>query len=166
MGSGLRGAEDCLLSKHLPGELWAMADSSWADVKPARKSTLSYMLFINNVVFSWRSSLASSLSLSTAEAELIAVMACVTEINFMYKTDMSKPSLIQLLFDVPFADCESLRVGHTRIYSACKGMKAGQQVPTTGADSYRCAKWQISSHCNVSNRVQGQAKDTTQWMGR
>lgn len=62
-----------------------MADSSWADVKPARKSTLCYMLFMNNAVFSWRSSLASILALSTAEAELIAVMACATEINFMRK---------------------------------------------------------------------------------
>jgi hypothetical protein len=40
--------------KHMPGELWAMADSSWADVKPAKKSTLSNMLFMNNAVFSWR----------------------------------------------------------------------------------------------------------------
>ena len=56
-------AEDCSLSKHMPGELWAMADSSWADVKPARKSTLCYMLFMNNAVFSWRSSLVSILAL-------------------------------------------------------------------------------------------------------
>ena len=62
-----------------------MADSSWADVKPARKSTLCYMIFMNNAIFSWRSSLASILALSTAEAELIAIMACATEINFMRK---------------------------------------------------------------------------------
>ena len=62
-----------------------MSDSSWADVKPARKSSLCYMLFMNNAVFSWRSSLASILALSTAEAELIAIMACATEINFMRK---------------------------------------------------------------------------------
>ena len=43
-------AEDCSLSKHMPVELWAMADSSWADVKPARKSTLCYMLFMKIVI--------------------------------------------------------------------------------------------------------------------
>ena len=69
----------------MPGELWALSDSSWADVKPARKSSLSYMLFMNNAVFSWRSSLASILALSTAEAELITIMTCATEINFMRK---------------------------------------------------------------------------------
>jgi hypothetical protein len=62
----------------MPGELWALSDSSWADVKPARKSTLCYQFF-------WRSSLASILALSTAEAELITIMTCATEINFMRK---------------------------------------------------------------------------------
>ena len=43
-------AEDCSFSKQMPGELWAMADSSWADVKPARKLTLCYMLFMKIVI--------------------------------------------------------------------------------------------------------------------
>jgi hypothetical protein len=66
-------------------EICAFADSSWADDKPSRKSTYSYMLFCNNAAFSWKSSLAPILALSTSEAELIAVCACAQEVIYCRK---------------------------------------------------------------------------------
>jgi hypothetical protein len=68
-----------------PGRISAFADSSWADVIPSRKSTYGYYLFVNNAAFSWRAALASILALSTAEAELISICACATEIAYARK---------------------------------------------------------------------------------
>ena len=66
-------------------EICAFADSSCADDKPSRKSTYSYMLFCNNEAFSWKSSLAPILALSTSEAKLIAVCACAQEVIYCRK---------------------------------------------------------------------------------
>jgi hypothetical protein len=44
-----------------PCELYAYADSSWADVVPSRKSSQCYLVFCNNAVFSWKATLALSL---------------------------------------------------------------------------------------------------------
>ena len=52
---------------------------------PSRKSTYGYYLFVNNAAFSWRAALASILALSTAEAELISICACATEIAYARK---------------------------------------------------------------------------------
>jgi hypothetical protein len=41
-----------------PCELYAYADSSWADVVPSRKSSQCYLVFCNNAVFSWKATLA------------------------------------------------------------------------------------------------------------
>ncbi len=67
------------------GELSSYADSSWADDKPSHKSTYSYFLFCNNAAFSWKSTLAPILALSTSEAELIAACACAQEVLFCRK---------------------------------------------------------------------------------
>jgi hypothetical protein len=66
-------------------EIFAFADSSWADDKPSRKSMYSYILFCNNAAFSWKSSLVPILALSTSEAELIAVSACAQEVIYCRK---------------------------------------------------------------------------------
>lgn len=70
---------------HEPGRIYSYADSSWADVLPSRKSTYGYYLFVNNAAFAWRASLAAILALSTAEAELISICACATEIAYCRK---------------------------------------------------------------------------------
>jgi hypothetical protein len=36
----------------VPCELYAYSDASWADIVPQRKSSLSYLIFCNNAVFS------------------------------------------------------------------------------------------------------------------
>ena len=60
----------------VPCEIYA----SWADIVPQRKSSLSYLIFCNNAVFSWKASLSSVLALSSAEAELIALCACAADV--------------------------------------------------------------------------------------
>jgi hypothetical protein len=51
----------------VPCEIYAYSVASWADVVPQRKSFLSYLIFCNNAVFSWKSSLSSVLAISSAE---------------------------------------------------------------------------------------------------
>ena len=63
----------------------AYSDASWADVIPQRKSTLCYLIFCNNAVFSWKSTLSSVLAMSSAEAELIALCACAADIAYCRK---------------------------------------------------------------------------------
>ncbi len=55
----------------VPCEIYAYSDASWADIVPLRKSSLSYLIFCNNTVFSWKASLSSVLAMSSAEAESI-----------------------------------------------------------------------------------------------
>jgi hypothetical protein len=55
----------------VPCEIYAYSDASWADIVPQRKSSLSYLIFCNNAVFSWKTSLSSVLAMSSPEAELI-----------------------------------------------------------------------------------------------
>ena len=72
-----------------PCELYAYADSSWADVVPSRKSSQCYLVFCNNAVFSWKATLASVLAMSTAEAELIALCACAADVAYCRKIAMN-----------------------------------------------------------------------------
>jgi hypothetical protein len=55
---------------------------SWADIVPQRKSSLSCHVFCNNAVFSWKSSLSSVLAVSSEEAELNALCACVANVAY------------------------------------------------------------------------------------
>jgi len=52
-----------------PCEIYAYSDASWADIVPQRKGSFSYLIFCNNAVFSWKSSLSSILAMSSAEAD-------------------------------------------------------------------------------------------------
>lgn len=69
----------------VPCELYAYSDASWADVVPQRKSSLCYLIFCNNAVFSWKSTLSSVLAMSSAEAELVALCACAADIAYCRK---------------------------------------------------------------------------------
>ena len=71
----------------VPCEIYAYSDGSWADVVPQRKSSLSYLIFCNNAVFSWKSSLSSvlAIAMSSAEAELIALCACAANVAYCRK---------------------------------------------------------------------------------
>jgi hypothetical protein len=67
------------------GTVGSGLNASWADVVPQRKSSLSYLIFCNNAVFSWKSSLSSVLAMSSAEAELIALCACAADVAYCRK---------------------------------------------------------------------------------
>ena len=69
----------------VPCEIYAYSDASWTDVVPQRKSSLSCLIFCNNAVFSWKSSLSSFLAMSSAEANLIALCACAADVAYCRK---------------------------------------------------------------------------------
>jgi hypothetical protein len=66
-------------------KIYAYSDASWADIVPQRKSSLSYLIFCNNAVFSWKASLSSVPAMSSAEAELIALCACAADVAYCRK---------------------------------------------------------------------------------
>jgi hypothetical protein len=69
----------------VPCEIYAYSDASWADIVPQRKSSLRYLIFCNNAVFSWKDCLSSVLDMSSAEAELIALCACAADVAYCRK---------------------------------------------------------------------------------
>jgi hypothetical protein len=69
----------------VPCEIYAYSDASWADIVPQRKSSLSYLIFCNNAVFSWKASFFSLLAISSADAELIALCACPADVAYCRK---------------------------------------------------------------------------------
>ncbi len=62
-------------------QIYAFADTSWADDKNSRKSTCCYLVFVHNAVFSWRSFISPIVVMFTSEAELIGACACAQEIQ-------------------------------------------------------------------------------------
>ncbi len=66
-------------------QIYAFADTSWADDKNSRKITYCYLVFVHNAVFSWRSFMSPIVAMSTSEAELIGAFACAQEIQFSRK---------------------------------------------------------------------------------
>ena len=70
---------------HVLGEILAFVDSSWADDKNNRRSSMAYYLFVNNATFSWRATLSQIIALSTTEAELMALASCSCEIVWARK---------------------------------------------------------------------------------
>jgi hypothetical protein len=60
-------------------------DSSRADVKPSRKSTICHYIMCNNALVYWRSKVASMLATSTTEAELISAPSCCQDVAFCRK---------------------------------------------------------------------------------
>jgi len=70
---------------HILGQILAFVDSSWADDKNNRRSSMAYYLFMNNATFSWRATLLQNTALSTTEAELMALAGCCCEIVWARK---------------------------------------------------------------------------------
>ena len=64
---------------HSPFTIFGYADSSWADDKLSRKSSMFYVLLINGGAFSWKAQLSSIIATSTAEAELLSLGVSVQE---------------------------------------------------------------------------------------
>jgi hypothetical protein len=79
----------CVKFPFHPCELYAYAESSWADVVPSRKSSQCYLVFCDNDVFSWKTTLASVLAMSTAEAELIALVLALLMSRIAAKLPMN-----------------------------------------------------------------------------
>ena len=66
--------------------LIAYSDADWAGCIDDRKSTSGTTFFLGGCLVSWSSKKQSSASLSTVEAEYIAVAACCTQILWMKYT--------------------------------------------------------------------------------
>jgi hypothetical protein len=68
-----------------PGDIGSYTDSSWADVKPSRKSINCHYILCNNALVHWRSKIASILATSTTKAELISAASCAQDVTFCRK---------------------------------------------------------------------------------
>jgi hypothetical protein len=66
----------------VPCEIYAYSDASWEYIVPQRKRSLSYLIFCNNAVFSWKASFSSVLAMLSAEAELIDLCACAADVAY------------------------------------------------------------------------------------
>ena len=66
--------------------LKAFTDANWVGSVDDRKSTSGATLFLGNCLVSWSSKKKSSISLSTAEAEYIVLVACCTQVIWMKQT--------------------------------------------------------------------------------
>ena len=76
------------------------SDADWAGEKCDRKSTTGYCVYVNDNLISWNTKKQQSVALSTAEAELMAIVETVREVEWlsMLLTEMGyrvkKPSTI------------------------------------------------------------------------
>ena len=60
-------------------QLFCFCDADWAGNVADRKSTSGYAIFIDNALLSWSSKKQSSVTLSTMEAEYIAMTEAIKE---------------------------------------------------------------------------------------
>jgi hypothetical protein len=67
----------------LEWKLLVYSDSDWAASKDGRKSVGGYMIFLNDVLISWRSKMQRVVSLSSAEAEFYACAEATKEVPFL-----------------------------------------------------------------------------------
>ena len=63
--------------------LRAFADADWANDPVQRKSTTGYIVFFNGAPISWHSGLQSTISLSSCEAEYVALSECCREVDYL-----------------------------------------------------------------------------------
>ena len=61
------------------------SDSDWGGDLSDRKSTTGYCVFINGNLISWNTKKQQTVALSTAEAELMAIVEVVKEVKWMYQ---------------------------------------------------------------------------------
>ncbi|XP_065630583.1 secreted RxLR effector protein 161-like [Quercus suber] len=72
-------------SKDTNGVLAGYSDADWAGNADDRKSTSGGCFYVGNNFVSWMSKKQNSISLSTTEAEYIAVGSCCTQLLWMQK---------------------------------------------------------------------------------
>jgi hypothetical protein len=81
-GSRQEGLEyDGGSDQHLSINAWC--DASWADSEDDRKSTSGYIVKLNNCTVSWASKKQATVSLSTAEAEYMAISSAIQELQWI-----------------------------------------------------------------------------------
>jgi hypothetical protein len=70
---------------HLPVHIYGYANTSFADIKPERLSSMGYFFVINNGAVSWRSSRTPLATLRVAECEVVARSAATQEAVYLRK---------------------------------------------------------------------------------
>jgi len=88
-----------LIKKSAPGPLKIIAycDSNWASDKDTRRSITGSLIFVNDSLVAWKSKMQDSVSLSSSEAEYIAMSMCLMEMMFIYHLCES----LQLVIELP-----------------------------------------------------------------
>ena len=66
-------------------QLMLYSDSDWAGDKETRTSVTGYSIFLQGCPISWKSKAQSSVTLSSSEAELMALSEATKEIRFIYE---------------------------------------------------------------------------------
>jgi hypothetical protein len=83
LGLEYKGKEETLDSQSVNIKVYTDAD--WAGDLDDRKSTTGYIIMIDDCLISWVSKKQSTVSLSTAEAEYMAISSAVQEVNWITK---------------------------------------------------------------------------------
>jgi len=91
---------------HLPGHIYGYADSSFADVKPERTSSMGYVFKINNAAVSWRSTRSPLVVLNACEAELVSLSSACQEAVYLRKL-CDELGFLQSSPTIMYEDCES-----------------------------------------------------------
>ena len=82
----LKGTKEhgpCFLGNTKTGTLTGASDADWAGDAERRRSTTGYIFKLCNAAVSWKSQLQTTVALSTAEAEYMALCAAVQEALFL-----------------------------------------------------------------------------------
>jgi hypothetical protein len=70
-------------STNEPWEISVYGDCDFCGDRSTRKSVIGYIIFLNDVAISWKSKSQNNLSLSSTEAEYVAISVAVRETNFI-----------------------------------------------------------------------------------
>lgn len=87
-------------------DLCAYTDASWASDRDDRKSFTGYMIFFRNIPITWRSSKQKCITLSTMEAEYIAMSETLKELLW-YQNILREVNVLDILFKMPILYCDS-----------------------------------------------------------
>jgi hypothetical protein len=81
----LAGNTDRVLKMRVPTNLRVVGyvDSDWAANKETRKSTTGFLITIGGCLVSWQSKAQPSVTLSSTEAEYVALSMCAQEIKLV-----------------------------------------------------------------------------------
>ena len=70
-------------NENIPWEIEVFADSDFCGDRESRKSITGYIILLNKIPLSWKSEAQNNVSLSSAEAEYVAVSEGVRETKFV-----------------------------------------------------------------------------------